>query len=86
MVASRREPLYTAIMEAMWLNIDEKLAALRRGRGLSQEELADALAVSRQAVGKWESGRAVPELTKLLEICDFYGVSLDSIYAAWNVL
>jgi transcriptional regulator with XRE-family HTH domain len=35
--------------------------------------------VSRQAVGKWESGRAVPELTKLIEICDFFGVSLDSL-------
>ena len=66
-------------MEAMNVNIDEKLAKLRRDRGLSQEELADALKVSRQAVGKWECGRAVPELTKLLEICDFYGVSLDAL-------
>lgn len=61
------------------MNIEEKLTALRRDRGLSQEELADAMRVSRQAVGKWESGRAVPELTKLIEICDFYGVSLDAL-------
>ena len=63
----------------MALKIDEKLAALRRARGLSQEELADALNVSRQAVGKWESGKAVPELAKLVELCEFYGVTLDAL-------
>ncbi len=63
----------------MDLKIDQKLAELRRARGLSQEELADALNVSRQAVGKWESGKAVPELGKLVEICDFYGVPLDAL-------
>ena len=61
------------------MKIDQKLSELRRSRGFSQEELADALKVSRQAVGKWESGRAVPELTKLVEICDFYGVPLDAL-------
>jgi transcriptional regulator with XRE-family HTH domain len=66
----------------MDVNIDEKLSALRRARGLSQEQLADALQVSRQAVGKWESGRAAPELNKLVELCDFYGVSLDALVRA----
>ena len=61
------------------MKIDQKLSELRRSRGLSQEELADALQVSRQAVGKWEGGRAVPELPKLVEICDFYGVPLDAL-------
>ncbi len=61
------------------MKIDQKLSVLRRARGLTQEELADALNVSRQAVGKWESGRAVPELNKLVELCDFYGVPVDAL-------
>ena len=61
------------------MNIEEKLAQLRRDRGLSLEELADAMRVSRQAVGKWESGRAVPDLPKLVELCDFYGVPVDAL-------
>lgn len=61
------------------MKIDQRLAELRRAKGLSQEELADALNVSRQAVGKWESGKAVPELYKLVELCDFFGVTLDAL-------
>ena len=45
----------------------QRLQQLRRQKGLSQENLAEQLGVSRQAVGKWESGAAVPELEKLLE-------------------
>jgi len=61
------------------MKIGQRLSELRRSRNLTQEELADALRVSRQAVGKWEGGRAVPELSKLLELCDFYGVPLDAL-------
>lgn len=78
-VAARVRARYAVCWEGMGLRIDQKLSELRRSRGLSQEELADALAVSRQAVGKWESGRAVPELDKLAALCGFYGVSLDAL-------
>ncbi len=65
--------------EAINMKMEERLTALRRSRGLSQEALADALRVSRQAVGKWERGEAAPELPKLVEIADYYGVTLDAI-------
>ncbi len=55
----------------------EKLHVLRKRIGLSQEQLAERLGVSRQAVSKWESGRAVPESETLVAISEYFGVSLD---------
>ena len=57
--------------------LSEKLYTLRRRSGLSQEQLAERLNVSRQAISKWESGQSVPESDKLIVISDFFGVSLD---------
>ena len=48
------------------MNFSEKLTALRRREGLSQEQLADRLGVTRQSVSKWEGGAALPELGKLV--------------------
>ncbi len=55
----------------------EKLYALRKKDGLSQEQLAERLGVSRQAVSKWESGKAVPESDTLVSISEYFNVSLD---------
>lgn len=57
--------------------ISEKLYKLRKESGLSQEQLAEQLKVSRQAISKWESGNAVPESEKLIAISKYFGVSLD---------
>lgn len=54
-----------------------KLAELRRRKGLSQEQLADVLGVTRQSVSKWEGGSAMPELTKLVALSELFGVSVD---------
>lgn len=55
----------------------EKLMELRRKTGLSQEQLADRLGVTRQSVSKWESGAAMPELGKLIALSELFGVSID---------
>lgn len=55
----------------------EKLYTLRRKSGLSQEQLAEQLGVSRQAISKWESGQSVPESDKLIVISNYFKVSLD---------
>lgn len=55
----------------------EKLAKLRKKAGLSQEQLADRLGVTRQSVSKWESGAAMPELGKLIAMSELFGVSID---------
>ena len=57
--------------------LSEKLYALRKERGLSQEQLAEGLKVSRQAISKWESGQSLPESDKLLALSEYFGVSLD---------
>lgn len=59
--------------------LSEKLYALRKRSGLSQEQLAEELNVSRQAISKWESGRAVPESDKLLALSRYFSVSLDEL-------
>lgn len=57
--------------------LSEKLYKLRKKSGLSQEQLAEQLNVSRQAISKWESGAAVPESEKLIIISEYFKVSVD---------
>ena len=56
----------------------ERLQEVRRRAGLTQEQFAAELNVSRQAVSKWESCRGYPEIEKILYICNRYQVSLDT--------
>ena len=57
--------------------LSEKLYTLRKKSGLSQEQLAEQLNVSRQAISKWESGTSSPESDKLIAISHYFNVSLD---------
>ncbi len=56
-----------------------KLQELRKNRSLTQEELAEALFVSRTAVSKWESGRGYPGIDSLKEISRYFGVTIDEL-------
>ena len=61
------------------MTLGEKLQLLRRSRGLSQEQLAAELDVSRQAISKWECGDSTPDLDKLRAICTYFGVTTDHL-------
>ena len=61
------------------MEFHEKLQELRKRRGLAQEELAEALYVSRTAISKWESGRGYPSIDSLKEISTFFSVSIDDL-------
>ena len=61
------------------MEFHEKLQELRKHRGLTQEELAEALYVSRTAISKWESGRGYPSIDSLKEISGYFGVSIDNL-------
>lgn len=61
------------------MNLPEKLAFLRKAKGLCQQELADEMNVSRQAVSKWESGNVMPSLDNLIYLSRLYGVTIDSL-------
>lgn len=55
----------------------DKILALRRNSGWSQEEMADKLNVSRQSVSKWESAQSIPDINKILEMAKLFGVTTD---------
>ena len=57
--------------------LSEKIYQLRKNSGLSQEQLAEQLNVSRQAISKWEQGTAVPESEKLITISNYFCVTVD---------
>lgn len=55
----------------------EKLLELRKSKGLSQEELATQISVSRQAISRWESGTSIPDTDNLIQLCKIFGVTAD---------
>jgi len=59
------------------LRLGEKILALRRARGLSQEQLSTEIGTSRQAISKWELGEAVPEVENIVQLAKFFGVTTD---------
>ncbi len=61
------------------MKFNEKLVRLRKIRGITQDEFASAVGVSRQAVYKWECGQSYPEVSKLLEIKLLFGISIDDL-------
>lgn len=71
------ESAHRAERMAKIMGLDERLQELRKSRGLSQEQLAEAAGVSRQAVSKWELGESAPELEKVLALSEFFGVTTD---------
>ena len=61
------------------MEFNEKLQELRKSKGLTQEELAEKLFVSRTAISKWESGRGYPSIDSLKEIARFFSVTIDDL-------
>ena len=68
------------------MEFHEKLQELRKNRGLTQEELAEALYVSRTAISKWESGRGYPSIDSLKEISRYFSVSIDDLLSGEKLL
>lgn len=68
------------------MEFHEKLQELRKRKGLTQEELAEALFVSRTAVSKWESGRGYPSIDSLKEIANYFSVTIDELLSGEKLL
>lgn len=68
------------------MEFNEKLQELRKAEGLTQEELAEALYVSRAAISKWESGRGYPSIDSLKEISKFFSVTIDELICAEEII
>ena len=61
------------------MNLAKNLQTLRKSHNISQEELANELGISRQAVSKWESGEAYPEIENIVALCDYFSCDIDSL-------
>ncbi len=68
------------------MEFNEKLQELRKGRSMTQEELAEALFVSRTAISKWESGRGYPSIDSLKEISRFFSVTIDDLICSEELI
>lgn len=68
------------------MEFNEKLQELRKQKGLTQEELANALFVSRTAISKWESDRGYPSIDSLKAIADFFDISIDELLSSDELL
>lgn len=68
------------------MEFHEKLQELRKSRGLTQEELAEALYVSRTAISKWESGRGYPSIDSLKELSKYFSVTIDELLSGDKLL
>ena len=63
----------------MSLSLGKKISELRKEKGITQEELADKLGVSPQAVSKWESGKSAPSTTNLLALAELFGLTAEDL-------
>lgn len=61
------------------MNIADRIQSLRKSKGISQEQLADVVGVSRQAVSKWESEQTIPDLEKIVLMSEYFDVTTDYI-------
>ena len=68
------------------MEFNEKLQELRKSKSLTQEELAEALFVSRTAISKWEQGRGYPSIDSLKEISRFFSVSIDDLICSEEII
>ena len=68
------------------MEFHEKLQELRKQKGLTQEELAESLYVSRTAISKWESGRGYPNIDSLKAIAKFFSVTIDELLSGEEVI
>ena len=68
------------------MEFNEKLQQLRKSKGLTQEELAEALFVSRTAISKWESGRGYPSIDSLKELSRFFSVKIDDLICSEEII
>ena len=68
------------------MEFNHKLQELRKQKGLTQEELAEVLFVSRTAISKWESGRGYPNIESLKAISKFFGVTIDELLSGDELL
>ena len=62
------------------MTLAEKILSLRTARGMSQDDLAEKLEISRQSVSKWETAQSTPDLDKIIRLADLFGCTIDELF------
>lgn len=62
-----------------YINIGQRLRAARKAQNLTQEQIAEKLFLSRQTISNWENNKSYPDILSLIQLSDFYKISLDSL-------
>lgn len=62
------------------MNLADRIQHLRKVKGISQEQLADSLGVSRQAVSKWESEQSTPDVEKIILLSEYFETATDFLF------
>lgn len=83
---SGSEFIYSLQKKVNYLEFKEKIQELRKQKGLTQEELAEVLFVSRTAISKWESGRGYPNIDSLKAIAEFFNITIDELLSSKQLL
>ena len=68
------------------MTLGEKIVSLRNKVGISQEQLAEKINVSRQSVSKWEMDQALPQIDKVLQLCELFDISTDDLLIDKNII
>ena len=66
------------------MTMGEKILNMRKARGWSQEELAERIGVTRQAVSRWEAGGSYPDMNLIPSIANYFGVTIDELFGYHN--
>ena len=72
-------------MEDIKLIIAQNIVSLRKKHDLTQAELAEKLNYSDKAVSRWEHGDTLPDINVLYQLCDFYGIDMNTLFLALNI-
>lgn len=83
---SGSEFIYSLQKKVNYLEFNEKIQELRKQKGLTQEELAEILFVSRTAISKWESGKGYPNIDSLKAIAEFFNITIDELLSSKQLL
>ena len=80
LVDCNRQFFYDGVMKGVvFMELSAKILQSRKALGLSQEQLAERVGVSRQSISKWETGQSAPELEKIVELSRIFGISTDEL-------
>ena len=79
LIACNHDIMFLEMLEMLNMEIGKKLADCRRAAGLTQQQAANRIHVSRQCLGNWETGQRQPRIEDIIQLCRLYHITLDQL-------